>query len=208
MSRQARAGGIALATLAVTGMLLSAQRDVGTARGMGPEVVHTVDCKSRMQVIPPKDHPGHISPEARRVSAFAGPVMFLGAKQYADEAFRPHRDGKDWRLKTPVYVKAGSPVTIAVDSPEDRELLLSIGLDRRGPQGNYEYAAEAIRLEPCNPDAKVAGRRVGRKTPFLGGFRFEGNTCVDVTVGVEDETEPHHTSFGFGRRNCTPGDRP
>jgi len=205
MSLKARAGGIVLATLAVAGVLLSTGREGEPARGMGIDAIPTVDCKSRMQVIPPKDHPGRISREARRVSAFVGPVMFLGAKQYAENAFRPHRDGKPWRLKTPVYVKAGSPVTITVDSPEDRELLISIGLDRRGPQG-YESTAEAIRLEPCDPDAKVVGRRVGRKTPFLGGFHFEGNTCVDVTVEVEGEIEPHFTSFGFGRRNCAVGD--
>ncbi|MDX6586108.1 MAG: hypothetical protein QOI31_581 [Solirubrobacterales bacterium] len=128
--------------------------------------------------------------------------MFLGAKQWADNRF-PARKGPH-RLKTPIFVDAPNPVTITVASPEGRNLELSVGLDQRGPQGGFEAHGEAIRFEPCNPDHKVSDRRVGRRTPFLGGFRFEANTCVAVTVQVHSKVPTtHETAFGFGRENCS-----
>jgi hypothetical protein len=128
--------------------------------------------------------------------------MFFGAKQWADEGFPASHEGPHL-MKTPMLVDAPDPVTITVASPEGKRLVLAVGLDQRGPQG-YEARGKVIRLEPCDPDAKVGDRRVGRRTVFLGGFRFGSNTCVDVTVDVHsDEPTAHETSFGFGRENCS-----
>ena len=174
----------------------------GGAAAKGPGPTPTVDCESRLQVYPPKRHPGRISQETREISATAGPVMFLGGRQWANERF-PARKGPH-RLKTPIYLDAPNPVTITVASPEGRSIELSVGLDQRGPQGGYEAHGEAVRLEPCDPDAKVGDRRVGRRTPFLAGFRFEANTCVAVTVEVHSKVPAtHETAFGFGRENCS-----
>ncbi len=64
-----------------------------------------VDCQSRSQIIPSR-HPGRIPRSARKVSMFAGPVMFLGAKQWGNEPVEP-RPGRLQPVKVPIVVEAG-----------------------------------------------------------------------------------------------------
>ena len=154
-----------------------------------------VDCQSRSQIIPSR-HPGRIPRSARKVSMFAGPVMFLGAKQWGNEPVEP-RPGRLQPVKVPIVVEAGHAVTVSVSPPAERRAVVEVGRDH-GPA----VGGRSVELRPCPPSATVANRRVGPRTSFLGGFRLDGPMCLDVHVEVEGQTEPIARRIGFGRRTC------
>ena len=129
----------------------------------------------------------------RRESVSAGPVAFLGAKTYDDHP-DSSRPGIRIPVKTPILVKAGPAVTVTLSADSQREALITVGRDRKP----YNVRAPSIELEPCPPDATVAGRPVGRRTPFPGGFKLHGPTCVTLTVEVAGQVDAHTRQIGFG----------
>jgi hypothetical protein len=145
---------------------------------IGDSAAHpVVDCTSRIQVIPAREHPARIAPSVLRRSVVAGPVVFLGAKQWSDYPDRP-RPGIRIPVKSPYIVDAGKAVTISLAEEEEMQARLMVGRDQKP----YNLRTAAVTLEPCEPDATVAGRRVGRRTPFLAGFKLHGPSCITVSV--------------------------
>jgi hypothetical protein len=186
----AAVGGLVIARFTDNGG--AARASVGDTSG-----APVVDCDSRIQVIPSRRHPGRIPRRLRKSSVFAGPVVFVSSKQMEGEAIES--GSKLLRpVKVPMLVAAGHAVTVAVSPPTGRRAVLEVGLDRR-PDAVREPSVE---LRPCSRRAKVAGRRVGRRTPFLGGFRLDGPMCLVLTVAVEGGSEPITRTVVFGKGAC------
>lgn len=137
-----------------------------------------VDCDSRIQVIPS----GRLPEKAREKSVVAGPVLIVRARQWGDY---PRRPGTPTRVKAPILVKAGPPVTVTVSPESQAAAALMVGRDR-GPN----VRGPSVELRPCSPEARVANRRVGKRTPFLAGFKLRRPTCVGLEVEIEGEPEP------------------
>jgi hypothetical protein len=114
-----------------------------------------VDCDSRIQVTPSRRRPGRIPRSLRKSSVFAGPVVFVSAKQFEGEAIDPG-DKRLRPVKVPMLVAAGHTVTVAVSPPTGRRAVVEVGLDRRP----YDVRVPSVELRPCSRRAKVAGRHV------------------------------------------------
>jgi hypothetical protein len=189
-----------IVVVAIGALAIARFTDDGDAAGAsvvdtaGPPIV---DCDSRIQVIPSRRHPGRIPRSLRKSSVFAGPVVFVSAKQFEGEAIDPG-DKRLRPVKVPMLVGAGHTVTVAVSAPTGRRAVVEIGLDRRP----YAVRVPSVELRPCSRRAKVAGRRVGRRTPFLGGFRLDGPMCLALTVAVAGTSEPIMRSVAFGKGAC------
>jgi hypothetical protein len=142
-----------------------------------------VDCDSRVQVIPSGRSSGRIPESARRRSVVAGSVVFIGAKRWGD---LPREARLPTRVKPPILVKAGPAVTITL-SPESRsDAAFMVGRARKP----FDIRGLSIELRPCPPEAMVANRRVGRRTPFLAGFKLRRPTCVRLDVEIDGDPEP------------------
>ncbi len=149
-----------------------------------------VDCDSRVQVIPSGRHSGRIPERAREKSVVAGPLVVIGARQWGNY---PRRPGTPTRVKAPILVKAGPPVTVTV-SPESRaDAALMVGR-ARGP----DVRGPSVEFRPCSPEARVANRRVGKRTPFLAGFKLRRPNCVGLEVEIEGEPITRRIPFHAG----------
>ncbi len=152
-----------------------------------------VTCETRSQVI------GR-APAANRQDIAAGPVAFYRAKEVARwdrEFLEPKGSSELAPVKLPIIVASGSPVTLSLTDRSRRHAVLNIGRDRgrdlRGPE---------VTLVPCPPDAEVAGRPVGRRTIFTGGFRVDGPRCLEVAVSSPSLSSPRTREIALGRRDC------
>jgi hypothetical protein len=124
-------------------------------------------------------------------------VVFVSAKQFEGEAIDP--GSKLLRpVKVPMLVAAGHTVTLELSAPTGRRAVVEVGLDRRP----FAVRVPSVELRPCSRRAKVAGRRVGRRTPFLGGFRLDGPMCLVLTVSVEGTSEAITRNVAFGKGAC------
>lgn len=165
-----------------------------------------VDCKSRDQIIPPRRRPGHVPRSVRRRSVIAGPVLFSGAKAWGDRGsnlsrvIKPRRTLGGWlqSAKIPILVKARRTVTVSALPPPGRRALVAVGNAKGRPP---VVRGESVELRACPRRAKVAGRRVGRRTPFTGGFRLDGRMCLRVEVRVEGRENPIRRRIRFGPRS-------
>lgn len=199
MARRGWPKAFLLAGLAAALLLVAAigeeLRGPATASG-GPDEPPVVDCESRSQVVPGRGN--RFAP--RRTSMFAGPVAFSGAKRLRHQPrryFRPSRPDRVVPVKVPIEVKARREVIVSLPPAED-EAVIEVGLDR----APYTVRGHSVELHPCPPDAEVAGRRVGRRTPFLGGFRIAGPGCLRVVVEVIGRSREITRRIAFGRRTC------
>jgi hypothetical protein len=183
-------GGLAIARVAENG-------DAARASISDTSAAPIVDCDSRVQVIPSRRHPGRIPRRLRKSSVFAGPVVFLSAKQLEGEALEPG-DNRLRPVKAPMLVEAGHKVIVTVSPPTGRRAVVVVGRDRRP-----YVRAPSVELRACSRRAKVAGRRVGRRTFFVGGFRLDGPMCLVLTVVVEGTSEPIRRSVAFGKGECS-----
>lgn len=103
------------------------------------------------------------------------------------------------RIKAPIFVDAGAAVTIELTGRSARRAEIEIPRDQGG-----SARGSRVRLVPCPPDATVGGRRVGRHTPFIGGYRIAGPMCMHLTVLPDSATEPDRQRLPFGRGSCRP----
>jgi hypothetical protein len=180
----------------------------GTTTGLAHSVEEppVVDCESRIQVIPSRDD-RLLPPSLRRKSVFAGPVVFFGAKGYRNDprrSFRPSRRVEHRAVKVRIGVDAERVVTLELSRRARRHAVIEIGLDQRP----YRVRGPAVELQACPADATVAGRRVGRRTDFVGGgFRLDGPRCVKLALAIEGRAEPLTRRIAFGRGTCHRGRR-
>src|SRR5215207_8004018 len=98
-----------IVVVAIGALAIARLTDDGDAASAGtgdPVAAPLVDCASRIQVIPSRRHPGRIPRSLRKWSVFAGPVVFLSAKQFEGEAIDPG-DKRLRPVKVPILVGAG-----------------------------------------------------------------------------------------------------
>lgn len=164
-----------------------------------PDEPVAVDCDSRIQLIPSRHHRGPIPESARRTSVVAGTVVFIDAKRYADYP-RASKPGIRIRTKVPISVESGPAVTITLSTESQNDALITVGQ----AQEPNEVRGHSVTLRPCPPGAMVAGRRVGRRTPFAAGFRLHGPTCVYLEVEIDGEPGPIARQIPFGV-SCSSG---
>ena len=185
----------ALLVLLVSGFVSIDSGVVGAVKDTtGPTA--QVACKTRIQVIPRRGPA--VTPRMRRHSVRVGPIYFLGARDLADErrdAFEP-RSSRTTPIKAPIMVHAGDTAELTLQSRSAAHSDIEVGLD----QAPYRVRADSVVLEACPPGTEVAGRRVGRYTPFNGGLRVDGAQCLRITarVGGTDSVG----RIAVGRRTC------
>jgi hypothetical protein len=123
-------------------------------------------------------------------------VTFIGAKQWGNSTVKP-RPGRLQPVKVPMVVEAGHTVGVSVSPPAGHTAMFDVGRDH-GPS----VGGKRVELRPCRPNATVANRRIGPRTPFLAGFKLDGEMCLGVEVAVEGRPQPIRRTIGFGRPNC------
>jgi hypothetical protein len=136
----------------------------------------TVNCEDRIQVIGRAPRGGHNDLRF-------GPVYLTGLRQTGRRQppsfFEPNGGRRFAVVKSPPVVDAGVVATLEVPGREAGRLEYEIAHDTtphaRGP---------TVRLEACAPDAEVAGKPVGPRTPFIGGIRVTGPGCYSIRVRV------------------------
>ena len=164
----------------------------------GPTQTRSVTCESRIQVIPRHGKP--LTQEMRRHAVEIGGVFFLGARDYVDSPRSEFeaRPGRTAPVKTPYLVPSGPPVTVTLATRSVPHTDAEVGLD----QAPYKVRADAVTLEPCPPEAEVAGRRVGRYTTFNAGFRVDGPQCLRLEVQADDEASPDRGRISLKHSTC------
>jgi hypothetical protein len=162
-----------------------------TASGGAPS--RAVDCDSRTQVLP--SGPLHLHTHQ---NIGLGPVVLSAwFRNRPRSEFRPE-PGHDTRLiKAPLFVKAGPPVTISLLDSSANHAEIDVATDR-GPSVH----GTSVEFTPCPPDATVGGRRVGRVTPFIGGYRVDGPFCMRIAVRVAGDDIMAVGELPFGRGSC------
>jgi hypothetical protein len=188
-----------LITLGVARVAGAGTATSATASSKGLAEIPLVTCKTRQQVY--SRHPlRRISRSVRRVSTFAGPLMFLGTKYWADARRRLLRPdpGELKTAKTPIYLKRETSVTVSVLPPDGHVAEVAVGLD----QAPYEVSAPSVKLRSCRRGARVDGHRIGKWTMFPAGFKLDGPMCLPVTVQVEGEAKLIERQLAFGRGTC------
>jgi hypothetical protein len=194
---------LALVVASPVGIAAYGGEGAGTTTGLAHSVEEppVVDCASRIQVVPSRDD-RLLSPSLRRKSVFAGPVVFFGAKGYRNDprrSFWPSRRVEHRGVKVRIGVDAERVVTMELSRRTRRHAVIEIGLDQRP----YRVRGPRVELRACPADATVAGRRVGRRTSFVGGgFRLDGPRCVKLALAIEGRAEPLTRRIAFGRGTC------
>jgi hypothetical protein len=187
---------VAAAGAAAIGLAAGAAPDAASPQKASPPAV---TCDTRIQVVPRRGN--LLSPAVRKHAIRIGDLYFLGARPLARAPraeFEP-RHGEPAPVKTPFVVPSGdTSVTVALAEPSRDGAAIDVGLDQRP----YDVRADAITLEPCAPDAEVAGRRVGPYTPFNAGFALKGAQCLRLTVLTEDRSDTAEGRIALGRRTC------
>jgi hypothetical protein len=151
----------------------------------------SVNCETRNQVI-------SRAPARSRKDVRIGPVTIYRAQELAEWPHRylqPEANARFAFVKIPFIVDAGPGATIALRRASRRHALIDVGRDQ-GPG----VSDSEVKLVPCPPGAEVAGRPVGPRTIFTGGFRIEGPQCLHLSVSGEDYTVAK--TIGLGIQDC------
>jgi hypothetical protein len=130
----------------------------------------------------------------RRREISAGPVTFVGARGYRDDAPSAISAPGDRATsqKVLVAVVGDRPVTLSVRHPD---AALAYDPERWRDRNVVPFALgdPRVRFEPCGGDQ--------RTTQFNGAFLLRGPACVPVEVRVEGAA-PRFTTLSFGAGNC------
>lgn len=137
---------------------------------------------------------GDLGPRWRRDEVAAGPVVFVAASSYADDAARWFSAPGDRATahKVLIVVIGDRPVEVSVRHPD---AALAYDPRRWGGRNRMRFEAgdPSVRFEPCGGDQ--------RSTQFNGAFLVRGPSCVPVEVEVEGGT-PALTTLSFGAGDC------
>lgn len=192
---------VAVVMIAAAG-LAGASGEVADPQESEPTAPPVVDCESRDQIIPARHRPGRVPRRTRKRSIAAGPVLFSGARQWRGvRVKRPRRGLRP--AKIPFLVEANRTVRVSVKPPAGRRAVIAVGRSEGPPP--HVARGRSVELRSCPPSATVAGRRVGKRTPFTAGFRIDGPMCLRVRVDVEGREAAIARRIAFGNRpRCTP----
>ena len=197
-----------LAPIAVIALLAAAGASAGGSEvtagtGEPPRVEGLRKCAQRIEVGGKRAI--RTAPRDLRV----GPVIFFGLRKAADPSEHddlepPHRHG-DPTWKSPIAVRAGDPVVLAIEG--GRANGASLIYDMRQFRADTVAGGggdAAVRVKPCPPDThRFFGRgHVGRWTLFSGGFMLEGPVCVRVQVFRAGRVWSAPVSFGTNGEDC------
>ena len=175
------------------GILAAAALAAATAGGSGSANSETVDCGTRIQA-EGRAGPGG-SDDLRLGHLYLAGLRQQGAEAHP-EAFEPRPGERRAFVKSASIVDAGAPVTLAVPRHERDRMKLEVArFYRPHAQGH------AIRLEPCPPDAEVAGQPVGPRTPFVGGIQVRGPGCYSLRAQA-DGGDPVTRRVKLGVESC------
>jgi hypothetical protein len=139
---------------------------------------------------------GDLGPGWRKDAVLAGPVAFVGARGYEDDAERSFV-ARGPRMATAQKVLAvvvgDRPVIVSVQT---RDAALFYDPNKWGQSNHVAFRRgdEVTRFEPCIGDAQ-------RSTQFNGGFLVRRPTCVAVRVQIEGG-RARVVSLSFGAGTC------
>jgi hypothetical protein len=154
------------------------------------------DCEATLGKVVREDPT--IDSHARKVSLLAGPMLFLGAKQWRKEPrklFKPNRRGGLRGAKVPIYLEADREVQVTVLPPEGHRALFDVGLQ----QPPYHARGASVIVRSC-PGEEVPGRPFGPWTWMPAGFKVDAPMCLGIEVTVAGAHEPITKSIALGRR--------
>jgi hypothetical protein len=134
----------------------------------------------------------------------AGRVSIAGARVAAQRLSRrkPPGNPRAWLLKTPVIIRAGSPVVVRVAARDRRYAALDFDAKRWGTlDRGAKDGQSSVRFHACSPDTKrfSDGKPLGDWTGYPGGLIVERRGCV--TFEFLEEGQPTiRRRLGIGRR--------
>jgi hypothetical protein len=148
--------------------------------------------------------PGDVALPDPRTDIVAGRVSIAFARVAAQRLSRrkPPHNPRAWTLKTPVIIRAGSPVVIRVAERDRRYVALDFDVRRWGKRDRAaEDGQSSVRFHACPPDTKrfSDGKPLGEWTGYPGGLIVERRRCV--TFEFLEEGQPTvRRRLGIGRR--------
>jgi hypothetical protein len=170
------------------------------AAGDTPSAEFDRVCKTHAEGAEPDD----IALPDSRTDIVAGRVSIAFARVAARRLsrYKPPHNPRAWTLKTPVIIRAGSPVVIRVAERDRRYVALDFDVKRSGKRDRAaEDGQSSVRFHACPPDTKrfSDGKPLGEWTGYPGGLIVERRRCV--TFEFLEEGQPTvRRRLGTGRR--------
>ena len=142
-------------------------------------------------------------PDPRR-DVVAGRVSIAFARVAARRLPRhkPASNPRAWILKTPVIIRAGSPVVVRVAQRDRAHVALEFDVERwRQRDRTAEDGQSSVRFHACPPDTKrfSDGKPLGEWSGYPGGLIVERRRCVTFEF-VEEGKPTVRRRLGLGRR--------
>lgn len=139
-----------------------------------------------------------------RTDIVAGRVSIASARVAARRLPRrkPPFNPRAWILKTPVIIRAGSPVVVRVAERDRPYVALDFDGERTGKRDRVaEDGQSSVRFHPCPPDTQrfTDGKPLGEWTGYPGGLIVERRRCVTFEF-LEDGKPTIRRRLGIGRR--------
>jgi hypothetical protein len=169
------------------------------AAGDAPSADFDRVCKTHAEGAEPDD----VALPNPRTDIVAGRVSIAGARVTAQRLSdrKPTYNPRAWILKTPVIIRAGSPVVVRVAERDRRYVALDFDVEHGKRDRVAEDGQSSVRFHACPPDTKrfSDGKPLGEWTGYPGGLIVERRRCV--TFEFLEEGQPTvRRRLGIGRR--------
>ncbi len=170
------------------------------ASGDAPSAEFDRVCKTHAEGAEPEDV---ALPDPRR-DVVAGRISIAFARVAARRLPRrkPARNPRAWILKTPVIIRAGSPVVVRVARRDRPYVALDFDVERwRQRDRTAEDGQSSVRFHACPPDTKrfSDGKPLGEWSGYPGGLIVERRRCVTFEF-LEEGKPTVRRRLGLGRR--------
>lgn len=157
-------------------------------------------CTTRAEAAEPDDI---ALPESHR-DIVAGRVSIAFARVAARRLPRakPRQNPRAWILKTPVIIRAGSPVVVRVAKRDRPYAALDFDANAWGDRDRVaEDGQSSVRFHACPRDTKrwSDGKPLGEWTGYPGGLILERRRCVTLEF-LEEGRPTVRRRLGAGRR--------
>ena len=170
------------------------------AAGDTPSAEFSRVCETHAEGAEPED----VALPNPRTDIVAGRVSIafarVAARRLSDR--KPRYNRRAWILKTPVIIRAGSPVVVRVAERDRRYVALDFDVKRWGTRDRVaEDGQSSVRFHPCPPDTKrfSDGKPLGEWTGYPGGLIVERRRCVTFEF-LEEGKPTVRRRLGIGRR--------